>query len=82
MEPLELAERALRFLPGDGQATVTHERSLLLRYARSEPTQATGVEDLTVHLFSLCDGHGGSATTNLTTDTALREAAARAVAAS
>ncbi|WP_205699018.1 TldD/PmbA family protein [Conexibacter sp. SYSU D00693] len=80
--PLELADRALGHLGDeDGQATVTRERSLLARFARSRPTQATQVEDLTVHVLVLHDGHPGTATTNRTDDEALRDAAARAKAA-
>jgi predicted Zn-dependent protease len=79
--PLDLSERALGFLEGDGQATVTRERSLLLRFARSAPTQATDIDDTSVHLLSLRDGHVGAATTNVTTDEALRDAARRAMAA-
>jgi len=36
---VELAERALGHTSGDAQATVTRERSLLSRFARSRPTQ-------------------------------------------
>jgi PmbA protein len=79
--PLDLAERALGFLQGDGQATVTRERSLLLRYARSAPTQATEIDDTSIHLLSLRDGHIGAATTNASTDEALRDAARHAMAA-
>ena len=92
---LEIAERALAAAPGGGdgfQASVTRERSLLLRFARSRPTQATSVDDLTVELTALRDGHLGSATTNSTDDDALTccaragaeaaEAAARAGAGS
>ncbi|HEV7753447.1 MAG TPA: metallopeptidase TldD-related protein [Baekduia sp.] len=79
--PIDLAERALRFLDGEGQATVTRERSLLLRYARSAPTQATDIDDTSIHLLALRDGHTGSATTNVATDDALRDAARRAMAA-
>ena len=80
--PLEVAERALAAARGsDGaQATVTAERSLLLRFARSRPTQATSVDDLTVEITVLSDGHAGRATTNETGDDALR-ACARAAAA-
>jgi predicted Zn-dependent protease len=74
--------------PGDGaQATVTSERSLLLRFARSRPTQATSLSDITLELTAVRDGHVGSATTNRTDADALREcaraadAAARAAAA-
>jgi predicted Zn-dependent protease len=80
-EPLEMAEHALTFLAGDGQATITRERSLMLRYARSEPTQATEIDDTSVHLLSLRDGHVGAAETNVLTDEALRGAAGRATAA-
>jgi PmbA protein len=85
---LELAERALALCEGEVQVTVTRERSLLSRYARSRPTQATAIDDLTVHVLVLHDGQTGGAETNLTTDDALRdtyrraEAAARAAAAS
>jgi predicted Zn-dependent protease len=63
---LDLAERALaETRPGDGAlASVTNERSLLLRYARSRPTQATAVEDSTISITVLRDGHIGSASTN------------------
>ena len=81
-DPLELAERALAAAEtGDGaQCTVTAERSLLLRFARSRPTQATRVDDLTVELTLLRDGHTASATTNRTDPYAL-EACARAAGA-
>jgi PmbA protein len=78
---LDLAAHALTFLAGDGQATVTRERSLMLRYARSAPTQATEIDDTSIHLLSLRDGHVGGATTNRSDDAALRDAARRAVAA-
>jgi predicted Zn-dependent protease len=78
---LDLAERALSFATGDAQATVVRECSLLSRFARSTPTQATEVDDLTVSLLRLHDGHTGSAETNDASDDGLREAAARADAA-
>lgn len=80
---LDLADRALGHLAGDddAQVTVTRERSLLSRFARSRPTQATQVDDLTVHVLAFADGHPGVATTNLTDDDALRAVAARAKAA-
>ncbi|MEX2252792.1 MAG: metallopeptidase TldD-related protein, partial [Thermoleophilaceae bacterium] len=72
---LGLAERALAAAPSGGadelQASVTRERSLLLRFARSRPTQATSIDDLTVELTAQRDGHLGSATTNRTDDEAL-----------
>lgn len=63
------------------QATVTSERSLALRFARSRPTQATAVDDLTVQLTVLRDGHLGSATTNGTDPAALAGCARSAEAA-
>jgi predicted Zn-dependent protease len=86
-DALELAQRALEAAPpGDGVlATVTAERSLLLRYARSRPTQATAIDDLTVDIAVLRDGHVGGASTNETDDESLaacgRAAAAAAEAA-
>jgi PmbA protein len=83
---LDLAERALAQSKGEVQVTVTRERSLLSRYARSRPTQATAIDDLTVHVLVLRDGQTGGAETNLTDDDALRatferaDAAARAAA--
>ena len=79
--PLELADRALGFADGEAQATVVRERSLLSRFAVSRPTQATEVDDLTVSMLRVHDGHTGSADTNATTDEALRDVAARAGAA-
>ena len=69
--PIELAERALGFADGEAQATVVRERSLLSRFAVSRPTQATEVDDLTVSILRVHDGHTGSADTNATTDEAL-----------
>ena len=79
--PSELAERALGFVDGEAQATVVRERSLLSRFAVSRPTQATEIDDLTVSVLRVHDGHTGSADTNETTDDALRDVAARAGAA-
>ncbi|MBA2504656.1 MAG: TldD/PmbA family protein [Thermoleophilaceae bacterium] len=66
MKPIELAERALEAAPpGDGAlARVISERSLLMRFARSAPTQSTAVEDLSVEITVLRDGRLGTATTN------------------
>jgi len=80
-DSLELAERALGFTEGEAQATVVRERSLLSRFAVSRPTQATEVDDLTVSVLCVHDGHTGSADGNATTDLALRDVAARAGAA-
>jgi len=76
---LELAEHALAFLDGEeAQATVTRERSLAARFARSVPTQATAVEETTVDLLCVRDGHTGAARTNRLDDEGLRAAARRA----
>jgi predicted Zn-dependent protease len=76
--PLELAERTLAFCAGPAQVNVTRERSLASRFARSAPTQATAVDDTTVEVLCLIDGHTGTASTNLLDDDALREVATRA----
>jgi predicted Zn-dependent protease len=81
-EPLvDLAERALQACTGDAQATVVRERSLLSRFARSTPTQATAVDDTSVGFLVIRDGHTGSAETNDTSDDGLRDAALRATEA-
>ena len=83
---LELAERMLGLAEaGDGaQATVVRERSLVMRFARSRPTQATSVDDLTVQLTLVRDGHAATAATNRSDPDGLRScarAATEAVAA-
>ncbi len=76
---LELASRALAHLAGDqAQATVTRERALFSRFARSMATQATAIDDTSVELFCVLDGQTGSASTNRLDDGALAETAARA----
>ncbi len=82
-EALGLAERALGLCPAaDGaQASVTAERSLTMRFARSAPTQATSIDEFGVEIVALVDGHTGAASTNVTSDEALRECAGAAVAA-
>ncbi len=77
-ELLALAERALGHAAGEAQVTVTRERSLASRFARSAPTQATEVDDTTVEVLCLRDGHAGTATTNALGDDALIAAARRA----
>jgi PmbA protein len=81
-ELMALAERALTLAPaGDVLVTVKHERSLLLRFARSRPTQATDVDDLGVEFAVVRAGHVGRAETNSLDDGALADCA-RAAAAS
>ena len=83
-EPLDVAERALvlaRRVAPDVQVTVTRERSLLSRFARSAPTQATAVDDTVVEILCLRDGHTALASTNRLDDDSLRDTAARADAA-
>jgi PmbA protein len=76
---LALAQRALAHLGDDhAQATVTRERSLLTRFARSIPTQATAIDDTSVELLCLLDGHTGTASTNQIDDDGLADAARRA----
>jgi PmbA protein len=77
----ETAERALALAGPDAQVTVVRERSLLSRFARSAPTQATAVDDTTVEILCVGDGHAATAQTNRLDDRALRETAARARAA-
>ena len=81
LEPLDLADRALGFAADETQITVVRERSLLSRFAVSRPTQATQVDDLTVAVLRVHDGHTGSAETNDLSDDGLRDVAARADAA-
>ena len=82
-EVLELAQRALAAAGGgsDALAQVAHERSLMLRFARSRPTQATAVDDVTVTIAVVRDGHVGGAETNGTGDDDLADCAGRAAAA-
>jgi PmbA protein len=71
--PLELAERALAAAPdGDALVHVTHERSLTMRFALSRPTQSTAIDDLTVLVAVAREGRVGTASTNVTSDDALR----------
>jgi PmbA protein len=81
-EALELAERALAAAGGgDALAHVVRERSLFLRFARSRPTQATSVDDLTVTLAVTRDGRVGRASTNSTDGEALAACARAATSA-
>ena len=81
MSELDLAQRALSFTRGEAQATVTRERSLFSRFAVSRPTQATRVDDVSVAIFCVHEGHTGSAETNDVSDEGLRAVAAQADAA-
>jgi len=77
----QIAERALALAGSEAQVTVVRERSLMSRYARSAPTQATAVDDTTVEILCMRDGHTATASTNRLDDDALRAAAAAAEAA-
>ena len=79
--PLEIAARALSVAHGETQVTVVRERSLMSRYARSVPTQATSIDDTTVEMLCVRDGHTAIASTNRLGDDDLRATAARADAA-
>jgi PmbA protein len=79
--PLDLAQRALGLASGEVQVTVTRERSLMSRFARSRPTQATEIDNTVVHVLSVVDGNAGGASTNRADDESLAAAARRARAA-
>jgi predicted Zn-dependent protease len=80
--PLETAERALTLAGGgEVQVTVVRERSLMSRFARSAPTQATHVDDTSVEILVVRDGRTAMAATNRLDDDALRATARRADAA-
>jgi PmbA protein len=74
-----LAQRALAAV-GEAEAlvTVTRERSLLRRFARSTPTQATAVDDSTVEVAVVQRGHVGHARTNRVDAAGLAECASAA----
>ena len=79
---LDVAERALSHTKGrDALVAVERERSLFLRFAANRPTQETAVDDLTVEVCVVENGHVGRASTNDTGDEHLRTCALRAVAA-
>jgi PmbA protein len=75
--PLAIAERVLRAVGGVEplHVRVTAERSLLLRFARSRPTQATAVDDVTVEVTALREGHTATAVTNRSDPEALADCA-------
>jgi PmbA protein len=75
----QLAERCLDHAAGaEAQVTVTRERSLTCRFARSEATQATAVENVDVEMLCVLGGHTASASTNDTSPEGLRDVATRA----
>jgi PmbA protein len=78
---VELARRAVAEARGDALAHVTRERSLMLRFADGRPTQATALEDVSVELAVVRDGHVGRAATNDPDGEALAGCAHRAEAA-
>ncbi|TMK41438.1 MAG: hypothetical protein E6G56_04285 [Actinobacteria bacterium] len=61
-EMLAVAERMLAELGAEGQVTVSRERSLTSRFARSRPTQATEIDQRVVEVLALVDGHTGLVT--------------------
>jgi PmbA protein len=75
---LEVAERAAERAGSGALALVTRERSLMLRFAASRPTQSTGIDDVTVELAVPLRGHVGRASTNAVDDESLARCAARA----
>jgi predicted Zn-dependent protease len=78
---LALAERALALAPAGAdhaQVSVTRERSLVHRFARSAATQATAVDDLVVEFLCVADGHPAAASTNSADPEALASASAAA----
>ncbi|HEX2160829.1 MAG TPA: DNA gyrase modulator [Thermoleophilaceae bacterium] len=80
-EALDTARRALAETSGEALVTVTRERSAMLRFARSRPTQATSIDDLTVEIAILRHGHVGRAATNRLHREALGECARAAALA-
>ncbi|HEX4110365.1 MAG TPA: metallopeptidase TldD-related protein [Solirubrobacteraceae bacterium] len=80
---LALAERCLAALGGaaEAQVTIVRERSLTCRFARSTPTQATAVDDLSVEVLVVIDGHTTAASTNATDPDGLAAVAERALRA-
>jgi PmbA protein len=77
-DALDLASRALAHAGDEAFVLVTRERSLMLRYAANRPTQSTAVDDVTVELALVLDGHVGRATTNASDDASLADCARRA----
>ena len=83
-ELLDLGERAIRAAGRDALAVAVHERSLLSRFARSRPTQATAVDEVELRVLAVRDGHAAVAVTTQTDAdgvTAVARRAARAAEA-
>jgi predicted Zn-dependent protease len=81
LNALDLAEAAVAAARAEAEealASVTCERSLLLRFAANRPTQATEVDDVTVEIAVLTGGRLGRALSNVTDADSLRACAARA----
>ena len=78
---LELAQRAAEAARGDALAYAVRERSLMLRFANGRPTQATSIDDVSVELAVVRDGHVGRASTNTSDASAVAACARRAEAA-
>jgi PmbA protein len=74
----EIAERAAESAGPEAFALVTHERSLMLRFAAGRPTQSTSIDDLTVEIAIPFRGQVGRASTNAVDDESLADCAARA----
>jgi PmbA protein len=74
----EIAERAVAGAGSDAFALVTHERSLMLRFAAGRPTQSTAIDDFTVEIAIPLEGHVGRASTNAVDDASLADCAERA----
>jgi len=75
---LDVAERAAGLAGAGAFVLVTRERSLMLRFAASTPTQSTGIDDVTVELAVPMRGNVGRAATNAVDDRSLADCAARA----
>lgn len=78
MNTLEVAERAAGHAGPGALALVTHERSLMLRFAASRPTQSTEIDDVTVEVAVPLRGNVGRASTNAVDDESLADCARRA----
>jgi PmbA protein len=75
---LEVADQAVKRAGSGALALVTRERSLMLRFAASRPTQSTGIDDVTVEIAVPLRGNVGRAATNAIDDQSLADCAARA----